>query len=111
VIEKSNDAPRPYKLREFTSRSSPEERFATNAQPQINKLGLRIESNVTVLLFFHEGKRKLASWSAQGAQCFYQRGDGVCREIHEQTFGDPECSLSRTEPIAGQRVSIETRGT
>ena len=31
VIEKSNHAPRPYKLIKFTSPSSPEERFAASA--------------------------------------------------------------------------------
>src|SRR6478672_9447146 len=41
---------------------------AASAQPPGNKLGLRIESDVTVPLFFHERKCKLASGSAQAAQ-------------------------------------------
>src|SRR5215467_10466016 len=48
VIEKSNYAPRLNKLGKFTSRSSPEERFAPSAQPPISKRGLRVESNVTI---------------------------------------------------------------
>lgn len=111
VIEKSHHTPRPDKLSKFTSRSFPEERLAASAQPPSNKFGLRIESNVAVPLFFHERKRKLASGSAEAAQCSYQRGDDVCREIHQQTFGDPECAFSRIESTADQRFSIETGGT
>src|SRR5437660_98000 len=82
-----------------------------DAEPTINKVGLRIESNVAVPLFFHERKDKLASGSTQAAQCSYQRGDDVCREIHQQTFGDPECAFNRIEPTADECFSIQAGGT
>jgi len=111
VIEKSNDAPRPYELGEFTSRSSPKEWLAADAQPPINKFGLGIELNVTGPRFFHERKRKPAFGGTQATQDFHQAGGGVCWEIHQQTFSDPEGRFSRIEPTTGQRVSIETSGT
>jgi len=61
VIQKSNHAPWAYKADEFTSRCTPEKWFAAAAQPPINELALRIETNPAVAILFHERKHELAS--------------------------------------------------
>src|SRR5690348_9311396 len=69
-----------------------------------------METNPAVTLFFHERKCKLAARSAQTFQCSHQRRNLVCLQIHQESFGDPKCPLSRIEAIFDQRFSVETSG-
>src|SRR5262245_22109346 len=111
MVEKSNHTAGPDDVSKFTSRTSPEKRLAANAQPPVDKFGLRIESDRPVLLFFHKRTCKLTPGGTQVVQAFHQGEDDVCRKIHQQTFGNPKCALSRIEPIVDQRFSPENGGT
>jgi len=108
VIEKSDDAPRAYNIYKFTSRCSPEEWLAASTQPPINQFALRIETNPSIALLFHECKCKLAARSAQTFQCSHHRRNDICWQIHQETFGDPACALSRIEAAFDQRLFIES---
>src|SRR5205814_4087579 len=84
-----------------------------NSSPRVRNhqsTSLVCESNRiwAVPVFFHKRKCKLAAGRTQGAQGSNQGQHDVCREIHQQTFGDPECAFSRIEPSVDQRFSIDT---
>src|SRR6266571_7935539 len=69
-----------------------------------------MEANPAVALLLHECKCKLAARSAQAFQCFHQRRNDICRQIHQESFSDPERSLSWIEAAFDQSFSVESSG-
>ena len=69
-----------------------------------------MEANPAVVLLLHECKCKLAARSAQAFQCSHQRRNDIRRQIHQESFSDPECPLSRVEAAFDQGFSIESSG-
>jgi hypothetical protein len=45
-----------------------------------------------------------------GFSCSHQRQNDICAQIHQETFGDPACALSRIEAAFDKRLFIESGG-